>query len=110
MHKILNFICFPFFLTGLILASHGLLGYSSFDLNNMGSKETSGQINSLYSEKEITLKDPPVFEKLSDKLIIKIRKKPINPRIVVNIKVIKLKFLTYLTLTLIILMPIKNSL
>ncbi len=86
MHKILNFICFPFLLLGLILLSQGLLGYNSFELNNLGSNETSSQINNLYSEKEITLKDPPVFEKLSDKLIIKIRKKPISPNITVSIK------------------------
>ena len=36
--------------------------------------------------KEITLKDPPVDEILSEKLFVKIRIKPINPKIIMNIE------------------------
>ncbi len=47
---------------------------------------TSSQINRLYSEKEIILKDPPISEILSDKFFVKIRVKPINPKIVSRIE------------------------
>ena len=87
MNKVLNFFCFPVVISGSILFSYGLLGYK---LNNTTDLETnfqtSIQINSLYSEKEITLKDPPVAEVLSDKFYVKIRKKPINPNIALKIK------------------------
>ena len=87
MNKVLNFFCFPIVISGSILLSYGLLGYK---LNNSPDLETnfqtSIQINSLYSEKEITLKDPPVAEVLSDKFYVKIRKKPINPNIALKIK------------------------
>ena len=41
----------------------------------------------VYSEKEITLKGPPVSEVLSDKIFVKIRNKPINPILISNIKI-----------------------
>ena len=83
MHKILNLICFPLLLTGLVFISHGLLGYVS---NYKSNTETSKQINNLYSEKEITLKDPPISEVLSNKFFVKIRVKPVNPNIISKIK------------------------
>jgi len=86
MHKLLNFVSFPVLLLGLIVLSNSILGFSSYDKNFEAELKTSGQINNLYSEKEITLKDPPVNEVLSKKLIVKIRNKPINPIIISNIK------------------------
>ena len=86
MHKLLNFFSFPTLLLGLIILSNGILGYKFYDPNFESETKTSGQINNLYSEKEITLKDPPVNEVLSEKLIVKIRNKPINPNIISNIK------------------------
>ena len=85
MHKFLNFFCFPLLITGFILLSSGILGYNSYDINVHTNTKTSAQINKLYSEKEILLKDPPVSETLSEKLVVKVRKKPINPEILTNI-------------------------
>ena len=83
MHKLLNFFCFPIVIAGSILLSSGLLGYNTFYKNvTEANTKTSNQINSLYSEKEITLKDPPIAEVLSDKFLVKIRVKPVNPKIV----------------------------
>ena len=87
MHKLLNFICLPFFIAGLIFLSNGLLGYNSYEIYIESNTKTSSQINNLYSEKEITLKDPPVSEVLSDKIFVKIRNKPINPILISNIKI-----------------------
>ena len=84
MHKLLNFFCFPCSLLGLVLLSSGIVGYD-YKLPIVDSK-TSDQINKLYSEKEITLKGPPVSEILSEKFTVKIRKKPINPNIVSTIE------------------------
>ena len=86
MHKLLNFFSFPVFLIGSILLSNGILSYD-FNKNNIQTTaKTSSQVNNLYSEKEITLKDPPVSEILSKKIIVKVRKKPINPSITSNIE------------------------
>ena len=82
MHKLLNLFCLPLLIAGLTVFSHGILGYNSFELESITSSKTSSQINNLYSEKEIILKDPPVSEILSEKIIVKVRKKPINPKIV----------------------------
>ena len=87
MHKLLNFICLPFFIVGLIFLSNGLLGYNSYEIYIESNTKTSSQINNLYSEKEITLKGPPVSEVLSDKIFVKIRNKPINPILISNIKI-----------------------
>ena len=87
MHKLLNLFCLPLFIVGSIFLSTGILGYTSFDINKEANTETSSQINKLYSEKEITLKDPPVSEVLSEKIIVKIRKKPIDPKIFKNIEI-----------------------
>ena len=87
MHKILNFFSFPLFIIGSIILSHGLLAYNNYYENdNKYNFQTSKDINNLYSEKEIILKDPPIAEVLSDKLFVKIRVKPINPNIVSKIK------------------------
>ena len=87
MHKLLNIFCLPVAIVGLIFFSHGLLGYTNYYKNLVESNsQTSSQINTLYSEKEITLKDPPISEKLSEKLIVKIRIKPVNPNISSQIK------------------------
>ncbi len=86
MNKVINFFCFPLLISGLILSSSGILGYNSYQIKIEANPKTSNQINNLYSEKEITLKDPPVSEILSDKLIVKIKTKPINPEIISNIK------------------------
>ena len=86
MHKLLNFFSFPTAIIGLILASSGLLGINSNKIEIHTNVNTSNQINKLYSEKEITLKDPPVSEKLSEKLTVKIRIKPINPKIFSDIE------------------------
>ncbi len=87
MNKLLNFFCFPLLLVGLIFLSSGLVGYgTSYNKYIENNTHTANQINSLYSEKEIILKDPPVSEVLSEKLIVKIRVKPINPKITSKIK------------------------
>ena len=86
MHKLLNFICFPILLSGIIILSNGLLDYNTYKIMIEADVETSGEINNKYSEKEITLKGPPVSEKLSDKFFVKVRTKPINPKIISVIK------------------------
>ncbi len=86
MHKLLNFFSFPTLIIGLIFLSSGLLGISSYEIQTQANTKTSNQINILYSEKEIVLKDPPVNEILSSKINIKIRKKPLNPSIILNIE------------------------
>ena len=86
MHKLLNFFCFPILITGAILVSNGLLGYNFYVNDIKANLQTSKHINTLYSEKEITLKDPPVSEKLSKKLFVNIKIKPINPNIISKIE------------------------
>ena len=87
MNKLLNFFCFPLLLVGLIFLSSGLVGYgTSYNKYIENNTHTANQINSLYSEKEIILKDPPVSEVLSEKLFVKIRVKPVNPKIISKIK------------------------
>ena len=87
MNKLFNFFCFPLLLAGLIFLSSGLVGYgTSYNKYIENNTHTANQINSLYSEKEIILKDPPVSEVLSEKLFVKIRVKPINPKITSKIK------------------------
>ena len=87
MNKLFNFFCFPLLLVGLIVLSSGLVGYgTSYNKYIENNTHTANQINSLYSEKEIILKDPPVSEVLSEKLFVKIRVKPINPKITSKIK------------------------
>ena len=86
MHKLLNFFSFPTAIFGLILASSGLLGINSNKIEINTNVNTSNQINKLYSEKEIILKGPPVSEVLSEKIIVKIRSKPLDPKIILNIE------------------------
>ena len=86
MHKLLNYFSLPTAIIGLILASSGLLDISSNKIKISTNVDSSNQINKLYSEKEITLKGPPVSEVLSEKIIVKIRLKPLNPKIISNIK------------------------
>ena len=89
MNKLLNFFCFPLLLVGLIFLSSGLVGYgTSYNKYIENNTHTANQINSLYSEKEIILKDPPVSEVLSEKLFVKIRVKPINPKITSKINIL----------------------
>ena len=72
---------------GFIFLSHGLLGYYNiYEPQIKENYQTSRHVNILYSEKEITLKDPPVSEVLSDKILVKIRMKPINPIIASKIE------------------------
>ncbi len=84
MHKLLNIFCFPLFICGSIVLANGLLGYN-VKIEHDFNFQTSNQINTLYSEKEITLKGPPVSEVVSDKINIKIKQKPINPQIISKI-------------------------
>ena len=86
MHKLLNYFSLPTAIIGLILASSGLLDINSNKIKINTIVDSSNQINKLYSEKEITLKGPPVSEVLSEKIIVKIRLKPLNPKIISNIK------------------------
>ena len=86
MHKLLNYFSLPTAIIGLILASSGLLDINSNKIKISTNVDSSNQINKLYSEKEITLKGPPVSEVLSEKIIVKIRLKPLNPKIISNIK------------------------
>ena len=55
MHKLLNLFCFPLLITGSIFLSNGLLDYN-YSYKNVieANPKTSKQINTLYSEKEIT--------------------------------------------------------
>ena len=94
MDKLLNFFCFPLLLIGLIFIGNGFVGY--VEINAVDTKnniETANQINKLYSqkeitlsEKEITLKGPPIAEIVNEKLIVKVRIKPINPIITSKIE------------------------
>ena len=94
MDKLLNFFCFPLLLIGLIFIGNGFVGF--VEINAVDTKnniQTANQINKLYSEKEITpsekeitLKGPPIAEILNEKLIVKIRIKPINPSITSKIE------------------------
>ena len=94
MDKLLNFFCFPLLLIGLIFIGNGFVGY--VEINAVDTKnniQTANQINKLYSEKEITLsekeitlKGPPIAEIVNEKLIVKIRIKPINPIITSKIE------------------------
>ncbi len=86
MHKLLNFFSLPITIAGLIVLSNGILGFKYDNSHIDGNAKTSGQINKLYSEKEIFLKDPPVSEVLSNKIIVKIKNKPINPKFISNIE------------------------
>ena len=87
MHKTLNFFCFPIAIFGTIFLANGLLGYNNSNKINIEiTNKTSNQINRLYSEKEITLKGPPISEVLSSKIIVKVRTKPINPNVISKIE------------------------
>ncbi len=87
MSKVLNYISVSFIIAGLFFLSNGLLGYNnSYENAVKSNSKTSNQINTLYSEKEITLKDPPISEVMSDKFLVKIRVKPINPNIILQIE------------------------
>jgi len=94
MDRLLNFFCFPLLLIGLIFIGNGFVGY--VEINAVDTKnniQTANQINKLYSqkeitlsEKEITLKGPPIAEIVNEKLIVKVRIKPINPNITSKIE------------------------
>jgi len=94
MDRLSNFFCFPLLLLGLMFLSSGFVGY--VEINTLDTKkniQTANQINNLYSEKEITpfekeisLKGPPITEIVNEKLIVKIRIKPINPIITSKIE------------------------
>ena len=87
MHKLLNLFCFPILIIGAIFLSHGVISFeSSYQFFIQNNPHTSNQINNLYSEKEITLKDPPISEVLSNKIFVKKREKPVNPNISIKIK------------------------
>jgi len=87
MDRLYNFFCFPLLLLGLIFISNGFVGYVEFNaVDTKNTIQTANQINKLYSEKEITpsekeitLKGPPITEIVNEKLIVKVRIKPINP-------------------------------
>ena len=87
MDRLYNFFCFPLLLLGLIFISNGFVGFvENNTVNNKNNIQTANQINKLYSEKEITpsekeitLKGPPITEIVNEKLIVKVRIKPINP-------------------------------
>ncbi len=69
------------------MLSNGLLGYYNVYTNDYEvNSKTSSQINKLYSQKKIILKDPPISEVLSEKFIVKIRIKPVNPKIISKIE------------------------
>ena len=94
MGRLLNFFCFPLLLIGLVFVSYGFVGFvenNNVDIKN--NTQTANQINKLYSEKEITpsekeitLKGPPITEIVNEKLIVKVRIKPINPIITSKIE------------------------
>ena len=86
MHKLLNFLSFPLLILGCIILSKGLLGYNTKEIQLKNIVKNSNEINKLYSEKEIILKDPPISEILTNKLVVKVRVKPINPEVVSTIK------------------------
>ena len=78
MDKLLNFFCFPLLLVGLIFISNGFVSYVEFNADDTKNTiQTANQINKLYSEKEITpsekeitLKGPPITEIVNEKLIV----------------------------------------
>ena len=94
MDRLYNFFCFPLLLLGLIFISNGFVGFvENNTIDTKNNIQTANQINKLYSEKEITpfekeitLKGPPIAEILNEKLIVKVRIKPINPIITSKIE------------------------
>ncbi len=86
MHKTLNLFFLPLFILGVFFLSKGLMGFALYHIDIEANTKTSSQINKLYSEKEITLKGPPVSEKLSKRFIVKVRNKPLNPNITSDIQ------------------------
>ena len=94
MDRLYNFFCFPLLLLGLIFISNGFVGYVEFNaVDTKNTIQTANQINKLYfekeitpSENEITLKGPPITEIVNEKLIVKVRIKPINPTITSKIE------------------------
>ena len=94
MDRLYNFFCFPLLILGLIFISNGFVGFvENNTTDTMNNIQTANQINKLYSEKEITpsekeitLKGPPITEIVNEKLIVKIRIKPINPVITSKIE------------------------
>ena len=94
MDRLYNFFCFPLLILGLIFISNGFVGFvenNTVDIKN--NTQTANQINKLYfekeitpSEKEITLNGPPITEIVNEKLIVKVRIKPINPIITSKIE------------------------
>ena len=94
MDRLLNFFCFPLLLVGLIFISNGFVGFVENNfIDTKNNIQTANQINKLYSEKEITpsekeisLKGPPITEIVNEKLIVKVRIKPINPIITSKIE------------------------
>ena len=79
MDRLHNFFCFPLLLLGLIFISNGFVGYVEFNaVDTKNNIQTANQINKLYSEKEITpsekeitLKGPPITEIVDEKLSAK---------------------------------------
>ena len=94
MDRLYNFFCFPLLILGLIFISNGFVGFvENKTVDTQNNTQTANQINKLYfekeitpSEKEITLKGPPITEIVNEKLIVKIRIKPINPVITSKIE------------------------
>ena len=74
--------------------SYGFVGFvENKTTDTKNNIQTANQINKLYSEKEITpsekeitLKGPPITEIVNEKLIVKVRIKPINPIITSKIE------------------------
>ena len=68
MDRLYNFFCFPLLLLGLIFISNGSVGFVEKNtIDDKNTIQTANQINKLYSEKEITpsekeitLKGPPL--------------------------------------------------
>ena len=81
MDRLHNFFCFPLLLLGLILISNGFVGFvENNNVDTQNNIQSANQINKLYSEKEITLsekeitlKGPPIAEIVNEKLIVKIK-------------------------------------
>ena len=94
MDRLYNFFCFPLLLLGLIFIGNGFVGYvENKTVYTKKNTQTANQINKLYSEKEITLsekeitlKGPPITEIVNEKLIVKVRIKPISPIITSKIE------------------------
>ena len=80
MDRLHNFFCFPLLLLGLIFVSNGFVGFVEINTGDTKNNiQTANQVNKLYSEKEITpsekeitLKGPPITEIVNEKLIVKI--------------------------------------